>query len=71
MSKTTLYLPDDLKRALTASARRRSLSEAEVIRQAIATAVAGEDVAPRTGVFTSDVVMADDVETHLMGFGER
>lgn len=71
MNKTTLYLPDELKRAVTASASRRSLSEAEVIRQAIAAAVAGEDVAPRTGVFTSDVLMAEDVETHLAGFGER
>ena len=35
MAKTTLYLPDDLKRAIELEARRQSLSEAEVIRQAL------------------------------------
>lgn len=71
MNKTTLYLPDDLKRAVTAAARRRSVSEAEVIRQAIATVVGGEETPEPTPVFTSDVLLAEDADTHLAGFGER
>lgn len=71
MNKTTVYLPDELKRAVTASARRRSISEAEVIRQAIADAVASEPAPPRGAVFASDVLIAEDVDAHLAGFGER
>lgn len=71
MNKTTVYLPDELKRAVTAAARRRSISEAEVIRQAVADAVA-DDEPPRHGaLFASDALMADDVDSHLTGFGER
>lgn len=71
MNKTTVYLPDELKRAVTASARRRSISEAEVIRRAVADAVASEQPPPRTALFASDVLMADDIDAHLAGFGER
>ena len=71
MNKTTVYLPDELKRAVSASARRRSISEAEVIRQAIADAVAAENMPPRRALFASDVLMADEVDTHLAGFGDR
>ncbi len=71
MNKTTVYLPDELKRAVTASARRRSISEAEVIRRAVADAVATEEPPPRAALFASDVLMADDVDAHLAGFGER
>jgi hypothetical protein len=69
--KTTLYLPDELRKAVTAEARRRGVSEATVIRDAIAAAVATERRAPRPALFTSDVLMARDVATHLAGFGER
>jgi Ribbon-helix-helix protein, copG family. len=71
VNKTTVYLPDDLKRAVAAAARRRDVSEAEVIRQAIAQAVASEDVPRRGPLFSSDTLMADDVDAHLAGFGER
>ena len=33
--KTTLYLPDDIKRAVEVEARRRGVSEAEVVRDAL------------------------------------
>ena len=36
MQKTTVYLPDHLKAGVEREARRRSTSEAEVIRDAIA-----------------------------------
>ena len=71
MNKTTVYLPDDLKRAVSAASRRREISEAEVIRQAIAAAVVDEVPPPRRAVFSSDLLMAEDVDAHLAGFGER
>lgn len=71
MNKTTVYLPDDLKRAVTATARRRAISEAELIRQAIADAVGSEEPPRRTALFSSDVLLADDLDAHLAGFGER
>ena len=71
VNKTTVYLPDELKRAVTASSRRRAISEAEVIRQAIADAVSNEELPPRGPLFASDVLLADDVEAQLAGFGEQ
>ncbi len=50
----------------------RGISEAEVIRQAVADAVAGDEIPrPRSALFSSDVLMADDVDAHLAGFGQR
>jgi hypothetical protein len=69
--KTTLYLSEELRRAVAAAARRRGVSEATVIREAIAAAVGEERPAPRAGLFSSDVLMARDVDSHLAGFGER
>lgn len=71
MHKTTVYLSDDLRKALAAAARRRGVSEAAVIREAIAAAVADERPTPRPALFSSDVLLARDVDTHLAGFGER
>jgi len=69
--KPTLSLPDELRRAVTAAARRRGVSEAAVIREAIAAAVAEERPTPRAALFSSDVLMARDVDSHLAGFGEQ
>ena len=69
--KTTLYLSDELRRAVTAAARRRGVSEATVIREAIASALAEERPAPKPGIFSSDALMARDVDANLAGFGER
>ncbi len=72
VNKTTVYLPEDLKRAVSRYASRRGISEAEVIRQAVADAVAGDEIPrPRGVLFSSDVLMADDVDAHLGGFGQR
>lgn len=71
MHKTTLYLPDDLRKAVAATARRRGVSEAAVIREAIAAAVRDQRPAPKAGLFRSDVLLARDVDAHLGGFGER
>ncbi|CAN5547582.1 type II toxin-antitoxin system antitoxin VapB26 [soil metagenome] len=69
MQKTTLYLPDELKVAVEREARQRGVSEAQVIRQAIADAVVRP--APRGGLFASREPMADRVDELLVGFGER
>ena len=39
MVKTTIYLPDELKRRIEHAARERDVSEAEVIRSAVDAAV--------------------------------
>ncbi len=72
VNKTTIYLPADLKRAVSRYASWRGISEAEVIRQAVADAMAGDEIPrPRGALFLSDVLMADDVDAHLDGFGQR
>lgn len=67
-TKTTVYLPDDLKTALENEARRRGTSEAQVIRDAISAAVARPR--PRAGFVDADPI-ADRADELLAGFGER
>lgn len=66
--KTTIYLPDDLKASVENEARRRGLSEAEVIRQAVAQAV--RRPRPRAGIIDVEP-LAERVDELLAGFGER
>jgi predicted transcriptional regulator len=66
--KTTVYLPDDLKAAVERDARRLGLSEAEVIRRAIAGAV--QRPRPRVGIIEGEPI-AERVDELLSGFGER
>ena len=73
MQKTTVYLPDDLKRALERAAATRGCSEAELIREAVRT-LARETVPPRPRLplFTSGKRgLAERVDQALAGFGER
>jgi hypothetical protein len=69
MTKTTVYLPDELKAAVAREARRRGTSEAEVIREAIGAAVSRP--VPRSGLFASDDPFAERADELLAGFGER
>lgn len=74
MTKTSVYLPEQLKRDLALVARRRGRSEAELIREAIARLVAeeGQDrPRPKPGLFTSnDPHLAERVDKVLAeGFG--
>lgn len=71
MRKTTMYLPDDLKQALSREAEQRGLSEAEVIRRALRDAVAPTRPRPRGGLFAGPEPIADRVDDLLDGFGER
>ena len=74
MLKTTVYLPERVKRRLAAVARRRRTSEAQLIREGIER-VLEEDV-PRRPTYplfrsgNSDLWQGTDREL-LKGFGER
>jgi Arc/MetJ-type ribon-helix-helix transcriptional regulator len=73
MRKTTIYLPDELKRRVEKVARVRGKSEADVIRDAIN--VATRDAAaptPRIPLMErglGDPTIAENVDTLLEGFG--
>lgn len=71
MVKTTVYLPQDLKARLEQEARYRGVSEAEVIRAAVAAAL--ERPRPRGGLFSCDdpMLFGANVDEALKGFGER
>jgi predicted transcriptional regulator len=69
MTKTTVYLPDDLKRALEAEAGRRGSSEAEVIRDAIRRAVASTPRRPHGALFAGREPIAERADELLRGFG--
>jgi hypothetical protein len=73
VTKTTVYLPDDLKRALTRLANAEGTSEAELIREAIADRVRrAARPRPQGGLFVSgDPGLAANAEEALVGFGER
>lgn len=67
-TKTTIYLPEELKQAVARMARVEQVSEAEIIRRAIATEVARPS--PRPGIVEGEPI-ADRVDELLAGFGER
>jgi len=71
MDKTTVYLPAELKSAIKRVARRRAVSEATVIRDAIRDAVGADRPRPRGGLFASGSPIARQADDHLPGFGER
>ena len=70
MNKTTIYLPPDLQKAVKRAAQRRGVSEAEVIRDSIRTAVSGDRPRPKGGLFSSGAPVAREADDHLGGFGE-
>lgn len=71
MQKTTVYLPDDVKRALERTAAHRGVSEAEVVRQAVRAEVAADRPRPRAGLFAGSAPIAERADELLEGFGER
>ena len=71
MDKTTIYLPAELRSAVKRTARRRGVSEAEVIRDSIRSAVGAERPRPQGGLFASGSPVAREADDHLSGFGER
>ena len=72
MRKTTVYLSDDLKAALQRAARTSDRSEADLIREGIRLVSEQRGAPPRLPLFESGVpVLAERVDDHLTGFGER
>lgn len=67
--KTTLYLPDDLKREIELEASRRGISEAEVIRDALRRSLTHESRRPRGGIIAGKEPIAERVDELLAGFG--
>ena len=73
MTKTTVYLPDELKRDLERLAASSGRSEAQLIRDAVA-ALAGSAATPRPRgqLFTGgDPTLSERADELLSGFGER
>ena len=70
MARMSLYLPDDLKRAIELEARRRAIPEAEVVRQTLRDALSRNTVRPRGALFTGSEPAADRVGELLDGFGK-
>ena len=73
MKKTTVYLPPELKQALTRLAGRRRCSEAELLREAVSRlAGEGDPPVPRLPLFRSNgPSIAEDIDRALEGFGRR
>lgn len=73
MVKTTVYLPDDLKAALGREALRTHLSEAELIRAAIARMLGAEErPKPRFGRYSGEPLTVEQMDEALAeGFGMR
>ncbi len=67
-TKTTVYLPDELKDRIEREARRRGVAEAEVIRSALAQGLGRPR--PRGGLFSAPPFAAKADEL-LEGFGDR
>jgi plasmid stability protein len=67
MKRITIYLPDDLKRALELTAATQGQSEAEVVRGALAVATADQEFPrPQVPLFDSgDPTLADRVDEEL------
>ena len=73
MRKTTVYLPDDLKAALERLAESEQRSEAEIIREALRSAVSDRGSPspgiPLTSVGLGDPTIAERTDELLEGFG--
>jgi len=72
MERTTVYLTTDLRVALKETARRRRVSEAELIREGIALVTADDaSPAPTVPLFESrESDLSERVEAALDSFGE-
>jgi hypothetical protein len=73
MTKTTVYLPTELKRALRRVAGQRRCSEAALLREAVTRLTAeAESPVPTLPLFrASGPSIAEDVDSALEGFGVR
>jgi ribbon-helix-helix CopG family protein len=71
MKRTTVHLPEELKAALTRTARATGRSEADLIREGIAQVTGNDAPRPRVPLFRGgDPHLAENVDDALKGFGE-
>lgn len=75
LKKTTIYLPDDMKKKVEAMAEQEKKSEADIIRDAINTAIQSKPVypvprIPLPGMKLGDPTIAERAGDLLDGFGE-
>ena len=73
VKRTTVYLPEDLKARLERRAHLQGVTEAEVIRTALAKELAESDrppVVPLFAVGWGDPTLAERVDEALAGFGD-
>ena len=71
MTKTTVYLPDDLKSRVRQAAELRGVSEAQFIRDSLERSATDVRPLPRFGLFRSAGEPVDwNSNDHLEGFGE-
>jgi hypothetical protein len=73
MVKTTVYLPEQLKRRLERAASLHSVSEAEFIRSSLESSVGVSRPLPKGGIVEGNLAHAIDWDSneHLAGFGEK
>ena len=73
MTKTTVYLPPELKRALRRVAGQRRCSEAALLREAVSRLTGeAEAPAPTLPLFrATGPSIAEDIDRALAGFGVR
>lgn len=70
--RTTIYLPDDLKRSLARAAREEHRTEADLIREGVNLLLRSREPEPRMPLFASGQPdLAEKVEELLAGFGDR
>lgn len=74
MKKTTLYLPDELKKQVETVARAEGSSEADVIRDALSSGLEGrlppEPRLPLAGFSLKNAKIAERAHELMDGFGE-
>jgi len=71
MKRTTIYLPDELKARLEAAAKRRGVTEAEIVRAAVDKELTRGLTG--AGIITDplpDGVSGRTLHEHMEGFGE-
>jgi hypothetical protein len=71
VKRTTIYLPEDLKGSLARAAHEEGRTEADLIREGIATFLRSRHPEPRVPLFTSGIPdLAENVDKLLAGFGD-
>lgn len=71
VKRTTIYLPEDLKRSLARAAHEEKRTEADLIREGIERLLQSRRPEPRIPLFKSGKPdLAENVDRLLDGFGE-